>query len=192
MVHHGTYHTVIFGVPQAIFLPLRFGLWPGVARPWALELPTDGGIEWGSYSCDLGGWMETTTWHLAQNAGRWMKMASHASYLSCWGQGCWSFFVWLVLSRLVLFRTFLSPGCPAKDELIDWEKISLLRSEKMACDPAALIETGPSLIDGSGGFRWDGYNISSFPEGEIQNHRIPQINRTNTRFNLNHGFWPRG
>jgi len=71
--------------------------------------------------------------------------------------------------------------CPAKDELIDWEKISLLRSEKMACDPAALIETGPSLIDGSGGFRWDGYNISSFPEGEIQNHRIPQINRTNTR-----------
>ena len=142
---------------EAIFFPLRFGLWLGLARPWTLELPTDGGVEWGSYSCDPGGWMETTTWHLAQNISKCWKMASHA----CWTEekAALFFFGWLLCS-LGLFRTFFT-RCPAKDELIDWKKISLLRSEQMACDPAALIETGPSLVDGPGGLRWDGYNICS-------------------------------
>lgn len=59
------------------------------------------------------------------------------------GHGRWSYRLMEVLNGEAI-PVILADGWKLPlDELIDWEKISLLRSEKMACDPAALIESLP-------------------------------------------------
>eukprot|EP00435_Cladocopium_sp_Y103_P050442 s775_g15.t1 len=59
------------------------------------------------------------------------------------GHGRWSYRLMEVLNGEAI-PVILADGWKLPlDELIDWEKISLLRSEQMACDPAALIESLP-------------------------------------------------